>query len=86
MASSPRPYCIATEFTLRSTAGFYGVLAGDSKRLHDLKIFTVLARRFWCVQCDSTAFAPRFYGVQALVGKMETMSLSFVRFAFKNIL
>ena len=45
---------------------FYEVLVGDSKRLHDLKIFTVLVLRFWCVHCVSTAFAPRFHGVLAL--------------------
>ena len=38
---------------------FYGVLAGDSKRLHDIKIFTVLALRSWCVHCVSIAFPRR---------------------------
>ena len=60
MASSSRPrrsYGVLTAFC--------GVLCGVPWSLHD--VFTVFARRSWRSHRASTAFAPRFHGVLALL-------------------
>ena len=59
-ASSSRPrrsYGVLTAFC--------GVLCGVPWSLHD--VFTALARRSWRSHRASTAFAPRFHGVLALL-------------------